>query len=82
MKFSPYGSNGVSSFLIRVSEKANIPALEVNAMAEKSSSGVFLLSLLWALVERKNWMEALVCGEGSTTMVGQQSGLHPLSWRR
>lgn len=46
VKTSPYGSNKGSTACSRDSEKAEIPVLEVNAMAEKDSSdGLLLLGL-------------------------------------
>lgn len=78
MKALPEGDKGGDSMEARVSEKAEIPVLEVKAMAENCSRGVVLEFLgLERYLMREEW----VCGVGWTMTVGHQSGVHPFRRR-
>nr|GMD52336.1 histone deacetylase 19 [Ipomoea batatas] len=75
-KISPVGVKGYVPMLDRASEKAEIPVLEVKAMAEKSSRRGLGFGEIWARIEE------IVCGVGSTMTVGHQRGVQPLRWMR
>lgn len=74
MNDSSCGGNGGVLISASPSEKAVIPVLEVNAMAENSSRG----DICPFFNEKQCWIEAMVCEVDSTMTVGHQRGAQPL----